>query len=265
MSEAKAMSPRIRVDKVILPLVGVACVIGLWAIASSLWTQALPSPLKTWEVSKPYIFEPFEKRGELDQGILRFTWYSLQRVAKGYTLAILLGIPIGFFLGASKLFRTSFDPIIQILRPVSPLAWLPLGLVLFQKPDPAGVFTIAMCSMWPTVLNTALGVRSIPQDYMNVARVLRLSRMKTLLKVQLPAALPYMFTGFRLSLGIAWLVIVAVEMLTGSPGVGGFLWQEYNSLIYEHIILCIITIGLVGFLLDALMSLVERRLKLAGG
>ncbi|WP_433937307.1 nitrate ABC transporter permease [Sorangium cellulosum] len=265
MSEAKAISPRIRVDHMILPLFGVACVIGLWAAASSLWAQALPSPLKTWEVSRPYIFEPFEKRGELDQGILRFTWYSLQRVAKGYTLAILLGTPIGFFLGASKLFRSSFDPIIQILRPVSPLAWLPLGLVLFQKPDPAGVFTIAMCSMWPTVLNTALGVRSIPQDYMNVARVLRLSRMKTLFKVQLPAALPYMFTGFRLSLGIAWLVIVAVEMLTGSPGVGGFLWQEYNSLIYEHIILCIITIGVVGFLLDALMSLVERRLKLAGG
>jgi nitrate/nitrite transport system permease protein len=132
---------------------------------------------------------------------------------------------------------------------------------LFQKPEPAGTFTIAMCSMWPTVLNTALGVRSIPQDYINVVRVLQLSKWKALYKVYVPAALPSMFTGFRLSLGIAWLVIVAAEMLTGAPGVGGFLWQEYNSLIYEHIILCILTIGFVGFGLDRLMSLLERRFR----
>jgi nitrate/nitrite transport system permease protein len=117
--------------------------------------------------------------------------------------------------------------------------------------------------MWPTVLNTALGVRAVPQDYLNVARVLKLSRTKTLLKIMLPAALPYMFTGFRLSLGIAWLVIVAAEMLTGAPGVGGFLWQEYNSLIYEHIILCILTIGFVGFGLDRLMGMVEKRFRTA--
>jgi nitrate/nitrite transport system permease protein len=149
------------------------------------------------------------------------------------------------------------------LRPVSPLAWLPLGLVLFQKPEPAGTFTIAMCSMWPTVMNTALGVRSVPQDYINVAKVLQLSPLRTLFRVLVPAALPYMFTGFRLSLGIAWLVIVAAEMLTGAPGVGGFLWQEYNALIYEHIILCIISIGLVGYALDRLMGLVERRFRTA--
>jgi nitrate/nitrite transport system permease protein len=248
---------------IVLPFVGALLVIGIWAIVSASLASNLPSPLKTWQVSKPYILAPFDKRGELDQGILRFTWYSLQRVAKGYSLAILVGAPLGFLLGVSRLFSKSFDPIIQILRPVSPLAWLPLGLVIFQKPEPAGIFTIAMCSMWPTVLNTALGVRSIPQDYLNVARVLRLSKKKTLLKVLLPATLPYMFTGFRLSLGIAWLVIVAAEMLTGAPGVGGFLWQEYNSLIYEHIILCIITIGLVGFGLDRLMSLLERRLTAA--
>jgi len=161
----------------------------------------------------------------------------------------------------SKLFAKGFDPIIQILRPVSPLAWLPLGLVLFEKSRPAALFTIAICSMWPTVLNTAMGVRAIPQDYLNVARVLQLSPGKTFFKVLLPATLPYMFTGFRLSLGIAWLVIVAVEMLTGSPGVGGFLWQEYNSLIYEHIILCILTIGIVGFVLDRLMSFAEAKLR----
>jgi nitrate/nitrite transport system permease protein len=217
--------------------------------------------MKTWEASKLYILKPFEKRGELDQGILRFTWYSLVLVAKGYALAILIGTPLGFLLGLSKLFAKSFDPIIQVLRPVSPLAWLPLGLVLFQRSEPAALFTIAVCAMWPTVLNTAVGVRAIPQDYLNVARVLKLSRIKTLFKVLIPATLPYMFTGFRLSLGIAWLVIVAAEMLTGVPGVGGFLWQEYNSLIYEHIILCILTIGIVGFILDRLMSLIELRFK----
>jgi nitrate/nitrite transport system permease protein len=245
----------------LLPLVGIATTVLLWALASATFADTLPSPGKTWEASKPYIVAPFEKRGELDQGILRFTWYSLVRVAKGYTIAILLGTPLGLLLGLSRFFSNCFDPIIQILRPVSPLAWLPLGLVLFGKPEPAGTFTIALCSMWPTVLNTALGVRSIPQDYVNVARVLQLSRTKALFKVFIPAALPYMFTGFRLSLGIAWLVIVAAEMLTGAPGVGGFLWQEYNALIYEHIILCILTIGIIGFALDRVMSLVERRFK----
>jgi nitrate/nitrite transport system permease protein len=246
-----------------MPLIGAGAVLLLWSVASATFAENLPSPTKTWEVSRLYVLEPFEKRGELDQGILRFTWYSLTRVAQGYTIAILVGAPLGFLLGTSKLFRGSFDPIIQILRPVSPLAWLPLGLVLFQKPEPAGIFTIAMCSMWPTVLNTALGVRAVPQDYLNVARVLKLSRTKTLLKIMLPASLPYMFTGFRLSLGIAWLVIVAAEMLTGAPGVGGFLWQEYNALIYEHIILCILTIGFVGFGLDRLMGMVEKRLRTA--
>jgi nitrate/nitrite transport system permease protein len=246
---------------VLLPAIGIAMVLIGWAVTSATWADTLPSPAKTWEISRPYIVEPFEKRGELDQGILRFTWYSLVRVAKGYVIALILGTPLGLMLGLSKAFSSSFDPIIQILRPVSPLAWLPLGLVLFGKPEPAGTFTIAMCSMWPTVLNTALGVRSIPQDYVNVARVLQLSKARALFKVYIPAALPYMFTGFRLSLGIAWLVIVAAEMLTGAPGVGGFLWQEYNALIYEHIILCILTIGLVGYGLDRVMMLVERRFK----
>ena len=252
-----------RASGVLLPLFGIACVVVVWQIASMTVATNLPSPAKTWEMSKPYILEPFAKRGELDQGILRFTWYSLVLVAKGYALGLLLGTPLGLLLGVSPLFSKAFDPLIQILRPVSPLAWLPLGLVLFQKSEPAALFTIALCSMWPTVLNTALGVRSIPQDYLNVARVLKLSRTQTLFKILIPATLPYMFTGFRLSLGIAWLVIVAAEMLTGAPGVGGFLWQEYNSLIYEHIILCIITIGVVGFALDRMMSSVERRFRTA--
>ena len=250
-----------RTGSALLPLVGIAAVLVLWELVSRFGGTDLPSPARTWEVSKPYIVEPFAKRGELDQGILRFTWYSLVLVAKGYALALLIGTPLGFLLGLSTLFRKAFDPIIQILRPVSPLAWLPLGLVLFQNSKPAALFTIAICAMWPTVLNTAMGVRAIPQDYLNVARVLRLSPAKRFFKVLVPATLPYMFTGFRLSLGIAWLVIVAVEMLTGAPGVGGFLWQEYNSLIYEHIILCILTIGLVGFGLDRIMSVIETRLR----
>jgi nitrate/nitrite transport system permease protein len=237
----------------------------------------LPTPVETWTASKPYIVEPFAKRGELDQGILRFTWMSLVLVAQGYLIALVIGTPIGFFLGLSKQFTKAFDPIIQVLRPVSPLAWLPLGMILFSgvkivdgdgrttfgASDAAALFTIAICAMWPTVMNTAVGVRAVPVDYLNVAKVLKLSKWKTLWKVLVPATLPYMFTGFRLSLGIAWLVIVAVEMLTGRPGVGGFLWQQYNANSYAHIILCILTIGVIGYVLDRLMSVVEGRFKTA--
>jgi nitrate/nitrite transport system permease protein len=223
----------------------------------------LPSPFKTWEDSKLYVIQPWDKRGEMDQGIGRMTSYSLLRVAKGFSLAILIGTPLGFFLGGSPLLARMFDPVMQVLRPISPLAWLPLGLILFRKSEPAALFTIALCSMWPTVINTMQGVRSIPQDYLNVAKVLRLSPWKQFTKIFLPATLPYMFTGFRLSLGLAWLVIVAAEMLTGTPGVGGFLWQEYNSLIYSHILLCILTIGVVGFTLDRLMGMAEARLRAA--
>ena len=237
----------------------------------------LPTPVETWTASKPYIVEPFAKRGELDQGILRFTWMSLVLVAQGYFIALVIGTPVGFFLGLSKQFTKAFDPIIQVLRPVSPLAWLPLGMILFSgvkivdgdgrttfgASDAAALFTIAICAMWPTVMNTAVGVRAVPQDYLNVAKVLKLSKNKTLWKVLVPATLPYMFTGFRLSLGIAWLVIVAVEMLTGRPGVGGFLWQQYNANSYAHIILCILTIGVIGYVLDRLMSVVESRFKTA--
>ncbi len=249
-------------ESFLLPLVGIGLMIGLWAAVSTVATD-LPSPVKTWEDSKVYIVEPWAKRGEMDQGILRMASYSLWRVAKGYFLALLIGTPLGFLLGTSKALQAMFDPVIQVLRPISPLAWLPLGLVLFRQSEPAGLFAIALCSMWPTVVNTKHGVQAVPQDFLNVAKVLRLSRWKTLTKVLIPSTLPYIFTGYRLSLGLAWLVIVAAEMLTGTPGIGGFLWQEYNSLIYSHILLCILTIGLVGFTLDRLMGLAEARLKAA--
>ena len=251
-----------RLINLLLPLCGIGMALAAWWAASAV-VPDLPSPVRTWEESKLYILEPLAYRGESDQGILLLAYYSLLRVARGFLLGIVIATPLGFLLGVSSTLTKMFDPIMQVLRPISPLAWLPLGLVIFQKSEPAAIFTIALCAMWPTVINTAVGVRSIAQEYLNVGRVLRLSRWKTLTRILIPSTLPYMFTGFRLSLGIAWLVIVAAEMLTGRPGVGGFLWQEYNSLVYEHLILCIVTIGLVGFLLDRMMGLVESRVKAA--
>jgi nitrate/nitrite transport system permease protein len=246
---------------VVLPLLGVGVVLLIWTSISQTVAPDLPSPLKTWSESQTYILRPFFKDGEMNQGIARFAALSLFRVSKGFSLAIIIGIPLGFVLGLSSSFHRAFDPVIQVLRPISPLAWLPLGLVIFRQSEPAALFTIAICAMWPTVINTAVGVRSIPQDYLNVGRVLKLSRTKMLRKVIIPATLPYVFTGCRLSLGIAWLVIVASEMLTGAPGVGGFLWQEYNSLVYSHILLSILTIGVIGFFLDRLMGMVERKFR----
>jgi len=250
-----------RLSSLVLPLLGLGAVLVVWTALSQTVARDLPSPLRTWEESRRYILEPFFKDGEMNQGILRLAFYSLVRVGKGYALALAIGTPLGFLLGLSRTFHSAFDPIVQFLRPISPLAWLPLGLVIFQKSEPAAVFTIALCAMWPTVINTAVGVRSISPDYLNVGRVLKLSRFKMLTKIIFPAALPYVFTGYRLSLGLAWLVIVASEMLTGTPGVGGFLWQEYNSLVYSHIILSVATIGAVGLLLDRLMGLVEARVR----
>jgi nitrate/nitrite transport system permease protein len=245
-----------------LPLVGIGLAVAGWWALSRL-VPDLPSPLKTWEESKLYILEPLVKRGETDQGIALLAYYSLMRVGRGFLLGAVIGTPLGFLLGVSPTLSRMFDPLMQVMRPISPLAWLPLGLILFQKSEPAALFAIAVCSMWPTIINTMVGVRAIPQDYWNVAKVLRLSPATTFLKIIVPATLPYMFTGYRLSLGIAWLVIVASEMLTGTPGVGGFLWQEYNSLIYSHILLAIVTIGVIGFALDRLMGMAEAKLRAA--
>ena len=250
-----------RVRGVLLPALGLGAVLLAWTLVSQTVAPDLPSPARTWDESRRYVLEPFFKDGEMNQGIGRLAFYSLLRVAKGFLLAVAIGTPLGFLLGLSPGFHASFDPIVQFLRPISPLAWLPLGLVIFQKSEPAAVFTIALCAMWPTVVNTAVGVRSISQDYLNVGRVLKLSRGKMLTRIVIPASLPYMFTGYRLSLGLAWLVIVAAEMLTGTPGVGGFLWQEYNSLVYSHIILSVVTIGAIGLVLDRLMGVVEARVK----
>jgi len=255
------MEKRIDSAAMVLPMFGIGLVLIIWTALSLKVAPDLPSPLRTWQESQNYILNPFFKDGEMNQGILRFAFLSLIRVAKGFLLAIAIGTPVGFLLGLSANFHRAFDPVIQVLRPISPLAWLPLGLVIFKQSEPAALFTIALCAMWPTVINTAVGVRSISQEYLNVGRVLKLSRPRMLTRIIVPATLPYVFTGYRLSLGLAWLVIVAAEMLTGTPGVGGFLWQEYNSLVYSHIILSVLTIGAIGFLLDRLMGLVEARVR----
>lgn len=238
-----------RIVNLLLPLCGIALALAAWWIASRVVSD-LPSPARTWEESKLYILEPLTKRGETDQGILLLAYYSLVRVGQGFLLGIAIATPIGFLLGVSSTLSKMFDPIMQVLRPISPLAWLPLGLVLFQKSEPAALFAIAVCSMWPTVINTMLGVRAIPQDYWNVARVLRLSKMTTFTKIIVPATLPYMFTGYRLSLGIAWLVIVAAEMLTGGVGIGFWVWDEWNNLNVTNILVAIFVIGGVGLLLE---------------
>src|SRR5881296_2249035 len=191
-------------SQLILPMLGAACVLLAWTVVSATIAPDLPSPGRTWRESQRYVLEPFFKDGEMNQGIGRLAFYSLVRVGKGFALALLIGTPIGFLLGLSRRFHQSFDPIVQFMRPISPLAWLPLGLVIFQKSEPAAIFTIALCAMWPTVINTAVGVRSINPDYLNVGRVLKLSRFRTLTGIVIPATLPYVFTGYRLSLGLAW-------------------------------------------------------------
>ena len=257
------MEKRFDAAAFILPLMGISLMLFIWTVISLKIATDLPSPLKTWQESQQYILDPFFKDGEMNQGILRFAFLSLVRVAKGFFLAIALGTPLGFLLGLSPKFNQAFDPVIQVLRPISPLAWLPLGLVIFKQSEPAALFTIAICAMWPTVINTAMGVRSIATEYLNVGRVLKLSPMKDAHEDHDSGDTALHVHRLSLSLGMAWLVIVAAEMLTGSPGLGGFLWQEYNSLVYSHILLSVLAIGLIGFVLDRLMGVVERRFKSA--
>jgi nitrate/nitrite transport system permease protein len=266
------MPKKILTDFLLYPAIGLVVLMALWLSASALTydgetgKSTLPGPAQTWQESKLYVLEPVAYRSEVDQGIVRMTWESLCRVLAGFGIAIAVAVPLGMALGSSAVFNKMIDPAIQVLRPVSPLAWYPIGYAIFMAYNKdweinvgelAAIFTVAVCAMWPTVLNTAKGVRAIPQDYHNVAKVLGLSGPQKMFKVLLPAAFPDMFTGFRLSLGMAWLVIVAAEMLTGKSGIGGFLNQEFNAGKTEHILLCVITIGLVGFVLDRIMSLAE--------
>jgi nitrate/nitrite transport system permease protein len=201
---------------------------------------------------------PFYENGPNDMGIGWQVSYSLGRVMAGFALAALVGIPVGFIMGSSENFSRAWQPLIQILRPVSPLAWLPIGLLLFKAVNPSAIFVIFITSIWPMIVNTAAGVKAIPKDYMNVAAILRLGRFEVTRKILLPATLPHVLTGMRLSLNIAWMVIVAAEMLTGGIGIGFYVWDEWNNLNVPSIIVAIGIIGVVGIVLESVMNLIQR-------
>lgn len=240
------------------PVFGLLLLIGIWELVA-IKGGSIPSPGVTFKAAVALFADPFYSNGPNDQGIGWNILSSLQRVGIGFGFAAAVGIPLGFMLGRFKFMSSMFDPIISLLRPVSPLAWLPIGLLVFKKADPAATWTIFICSIWPMILNTAEGVRRVPADYINVARVLNLSEMKIVTKILFPAVLPYMLTGIRLSIGTAWLVIVAAEMLTGGVGIGFWVWDEWNNLKVEHIIIAIFVIGLVGLLLEQILIRIAKR------
>ncbi|MDO8346688.1 MAG: nitrate ABC transporter permease [Rugosibacter sp.] len=249
---------RDRMRAIIPPLFGIALLIGLWSLVAAK-NASIPGPLVTWDAAVKLFADPFYSNGPNDQGIGWNILSSLKRVGIGFGFAALVGIPLGFLIGRFEFMNRMLDPIISLLRPVSPLAWLPIGLLVFQKADPAATWTIFICSIWPMILNTAQGVQRVPQDYLNVARVLGLPESKVVSKILFPAVLPYMLTGIRLSIGTAWLVIVAAEMLTGGVGIGFWVWDEWNNLKVEHIIIAIFVIGIVGLLLEQMLLLLAKR------
>ncbi|WP_420534877.1 nitrate ABC transporter permease [Achromobacter xylosoxidans] len=243
---------------VVGPLAGFALFVLVWQVVA-MRIPEIPTPGVTWRAAVELFADPFYDNGPNDKGIGWNLLASLQRVGIGFGLAALVGIPVGFAIGRYAPVRAMFSPIVSLLRPVSPLAWLPLGLLLFKAANPAAIWAIFICSIWPMIINTAVGVSRVPQDYLNVARVLNLSEWKVTTKVLLPAVLPYMLTGVRLSIGTAWLVIVAAEMLTGGTGIGFWLWDEWNNLKVEHIVIAIFVIGIVGLILETLLVALARR------
>jgi nitrate/nitrite transport system permease protein len=247
--------------RVIAPLIGMAVFVLLWGIVSA--KSGLPSPTRTWHSAVELFSDPFYRKGPNDQGIGWNILNSLGRVGMGFGLAALVGIPLGFLIGRVVFLSRMLAPIVSLLRPVSPLAWLPIGLFVFKEAQPAAIWVIFISSIWPMLINTAVGVTRIPQDYLNVARVLNLSEWKVMTRILFPAVLPYLLTGVRLSIGVAWLVIVAAEMLTGGVGLGFWVWDEWNNLNVEHIIIAIFVVGIVGLLLEQAILLLARRFDYA--
>ena len=243
---------------VIACVAGLAAFVAAWA-ALAKFGGRIPDPLTVGAAAAKIFADPFYSKGPNDQGIGWNVISSLKRVGIGFGLAALVGIPLGFVIGRFRFAAGMAAPIIALLKPVSPLAWLPIGLLVFKAANPAAIWVIFICSLWPMIVNTAVGVRQIAQDYLNVARVLNLSEWKVFTKILFPAVLPYMITGVRLSIGVAWLVIVAAEMLTGGVGIGFWVWDEWNNLKVEHIIIAIFTIGIVGLLLEQALVLLARR------
>lgn len=250
-------------DAVVLPTVGFASIILLWWMVALLKRDLIPTPLQTLAANWDYITHPFYQRGPGDLGIGWLLLSSLRRVLIGFSLGAFVAIPVGFLIGMSNLAMRAFNPLIQIFKPVSPLAWLPIALAIFNLADPSAIFVIFITSLWPTIINTALGVSSVSQDYLDVARVLEMPRWRRITKIIWPASLPYIFTGLRISLGIAWLVIVAVEMLTGGVGIGFWVWDEWSRLNLSSVFLAVFVIGLTGLVLDygvdRLQALVTHR------
>jgi nitrate/nitrite transport system permease protein len=250
--------------KILLPLIMLFVIIQVWSGVSHI-VEDFPTPSDTYvhafggvtsdeEELVGVLADPFYVNNEDDKGIFWQILMSLERVFMGFGLAILVGVPVGLLIGMSKNFHYAFNPYIQIFKPVSPLAWLPLLLFVFQDINLTAVSTIFITSIWPIIINTSLGVKSVSDDYLNVAKVLRFTPLEVIRKIILPVAVPYIFTGMRLSLGIAWLVIVAAEMLTGGIGIGFWIWDEYNNLNYYNIIIGIFVVGIVGFILDIIMG-----------
>ncbi|WP_426392333.1 nitrate ABC transporter permease [Variovorax sp. R-27] len=255
---APAPEPRVRTPidlrafwmRVLPPLAGFGLLLLIWEVVAMKSTTGFPTPAATWQQAVTVFSDPFYSKGPNDQGVGWNVLSSLQRVALGFGLAALVGIPAGFAIGRFEFLARMFNPLISLLRPVSPLAWLPIGLLVFKGANPAAIWTIFICSIWPMVINTAVGVQRVPSDYMNVAKVLNLSEWKILTKILFPAVLPYMLTGVRLAVGTAWLVIVAAEMLTGGVGIGFWVWDEWNNLNVANIIIAIFVIGIVGLVLE---------------
>jgi nitrate/nitrite transport system permease protein len=248
--------------KVLPPIIGIALLVGIWHLLTMKGGN-FPTPGATFDEAIKVFSDPFYSKGPNDQGIGWNILFSLQRVAIGFGLAALVGIPMGFMIGRFAFLSNMVSPLISLLRPVSPLAWLPIGLLVFKAANPAAIWTIFICSIWPMIINTAVGVQRVPSDYLNVARVLNLSEWKVITQILFPAVLPYMLTGVRLSVGTAWLVIVAAEMLTGGVGIGFWVWDEWNNLNVTHILIAIFVIGVVGLLLEWLLISIAKKFTYA--
>ena len=240
------------------PLVMLALLVLAWHLATLGPKSHLPGPLQVWHSSRELIINPFYDHGGLDKGLFWHIEASLERVAIGYALAAVAGIALGVLIGQSLWAMRGLDPIFQVLRTVPPLAWLPLSLAAFRDSRPSALFVIFITAIWPIIINTAVGIRNIPQDYRNVARILRLSPHEYFFRIMLPASVPYIFTGLRIGVGLSWLAIVAAEMLIGGVGIGFFIWDAWNSSLISDIIVALIYVGIVGFLLDRVIALIGR-------
>lgn len=240
-------------------ILGFSVLVGLWYVISLITKGELPTPVATFIVFWELIKDPFYDYGPNDKGIALQLGSSLVRVFSGFLMGAVIAIPMGILMGASTFCKKMFYPIVQVLKPVSPLAWFPIGLVAFQSASSATVFIIFITSLWPTLINTSFGVASLPDDHKNVAKAFGFSRWKYLTKVLLPYSLPHIITGLRLSIGVAWLVIVAGEMLSGGLGIGFFVWDSWNALSLERVISAILIIGLVGLLMDRGFSWIEKK------